>query len=249
MPATIIGNNEWNQRGLVLTAQDAQEQINGLVNVQVEYVGPSSKHDIISRSFYQDAPPPIWPDVVNRSELVTNRLYMESRTVTRANGLTTVQATYVGGLQRAGFKGYFLSEQKEPDKTANAYNFVRGTSNGIGGIAIFAYDEQGAARQVGLPTLFIFTELVKRVEFVSINNQNSFLPPVFYRKDIASIRNRFGATSEIINSFDLWTIDGSEIKTVVGALSFSKDTPIPLTESAQYITPTVKIVSLEYRLS
>ena len=165
MPATIIGNNEWNQRGLVLTAQAAQEQINGLVNVQVEYVGPSSKHDIISRSFYQDAPPPIWPDVVNRSELVTNRLYMESRTVTRANGLTTVQATYVGGLQRAGFKGYFLSEQKEPDKTANAYNF-RGTSNGIGGIAIFAYDEQGTARQVGLPTLFIFTELVKRVEFV-----------------------------------------------------------------------------------
>jgi hypothetical protein len=43
MPSTIIGSASWNATGLVLSAQSAQEQVTGLVNVQVTYVAPVTK--------------------------------------------------------------------------------------------------------------------------------------------------------------------------------------------------------------
>lgn len=265
MPATIIGNNEWNQRGLVLTAQDAQEQVNGLVNVQATYVGPSSKHDIISRSFYQDAPPPIWPDVVNRSELVTNRLYMESRTVTRANGLTTVRASYVGGLQRAGFNGYYLSEFVEKNKGAKAYNYVEtdtlfsyatGATLGTVGFSVLATKvntPSGSTRRASAALAFGFNEKIKKIEFVRIGETSSARLPIFYRADCAFIVQPgtpygfFG--SDILSATtaataDLWIVDAPQ-----ELASFEQNTPVPFSEDLSYITPTVKVVTLEYRLT
>jgi len=186
MPATIIGNSEWTSRGLVLTAQDAQEQVNGLVNVQVTYVGPASRHDQISRSFYLDAPPPIFPSVVSPSELVTGRLYMVSRSVSRENGLTTVQATYVGGLQRAGFKGYFLSEQREQGKTLQAFNYAPGSLEDYFGGISEPFGPRGQRKIASEPRTFIYDERIKVVEFVRINGQISAKLPLFYRNDIAS---------------------------------------------------------------
>jgi hypothetical protein len=188
MPATIIGNSEWTSRGLVLTAQNAQEQVNGLVNVQVTYVGPASRHDQISRSFYLDAPPPIFPSVVSASELVTGRLYMVSRSVSRENGLTTVQAEYVGGLQRAGFKGYFLSEQREIGKTLQAYNYATNepASGFIQQTISAPFGPRGTRRTASVPRKFIYDERIKVVEFVRINGQSSAQLPTFYRSDIAS---------------------------------------------------------------
>jgi hypothetical protein len=191
MPATIIGNSEWTSRGLVLTAQNAQEQVNGLVNVQVTYVGPASRHDQISRNFYLDAQPPIFPTVVSPSELVTNRLYMVSRSVSRENGLTTVQAEYVGGLQRTGFKGYFLSEQREQGKKLQAYNYA---ANFTGSMLYFSFitnysqpfGPRGARKIASLPRQFIYDERIKVIEFVRVNGQASAQVPVFYRNDMAS---------------------------------------------------------------
>jgi hypothetical protein len=265
MPATIIGNNEWNQRGLVLTAQDAQEQVNGLVNVQATYVGPSSKHDIISRSFYQDAPPPIWPSVVNRSELVTDRLYMESRAVTRANGLTTVRASYVGGLQRAGFNGYFLSEFVEKNKKAKAYNYVETetlysqSSTGTLGTVGFAVlanrvkSPTGSTRLASAPLQFTYNEKIKKIEFVRIGEASSARLPIFYRSDCAFIVRpgtpyTFGLSGVLspttADSANLWIVDAPE-----ELASFEQNTPVPFSEDLSYITPTVKVVTLEYRLT
>jgi hypothetical protein len=235
MPATIIGNNEWNQRGLVLTAQDAQEQVNGLVNVQATYVGPSSKHDIISRSFYQDAPPPIWPNVVNPSELVTNRLYMESRAVTRANGLTTVNANYVGGLQRSGFKGYFLREANEPDKTIFFYEPAGPEYTQTPGVQ---FVEGQPIFRLGRAQLSSFTERIRLVEFVRVGKAQSVSAPNFTWRDLVALHPFYNPASilatPVINVGNRWYIDTMPLK--------------PL-ESFSYITPTVQIVTAEYRLS
>jgi hypothetical protein len=235
MPATIIGNNEWNQRGLVLTAQDAQEQVNGLVNVQATYVGPSSKHDIIGRSFYQDAPPPIWPNVVNRGELVTNRLYMESRTVTRANGLTTVNANYVGGLQRAGFNGYFLREVKEPDKGALVYQPSVG---GLSGSVSIEFSEGQPLFVLGPAEAIAITERIKLLEFVRIGEAQSVKFPNFIWRDLISPHPFYD--SQRLLSFPVINVNNRHYINTV---------PVRPTESSNYITPTVQVVTAEYRLS
>ena len=251
MPATLIGSTEWNQRGLVLTRMDAQEQVTGLVNVQVEYVGPASKHDAISRSFYQDAPPPIWPSVVNRAELVTNRLYMESRTVTRANGLTTVNASYVGGLQRAGFRGYFLRVTSEPQRLGLAFNYAAS-----GGISAQQYDPSGTLRNVDNGQAFLFDQNIKAVDYVMIGQAASAKLPTFTRADIATVRQSFrgaGLASDAdlyVQTADLW-IAATEPREayLAGQFSFEQATAVPFTESAQYVTPTVRLMTRTYRLA
>ena len=248
MPATIIGNSEWTSRGLVLTAQDAQEQVNGLVNVQVTYVGPASRHDQISRSFYLDAPPPIFPSVVSPSELVTNRLYMESRSVSRANGLTTVQANYVCGLQRAGFNGYFLSEQRETAKSALFANWTEQTQIVSGGTISFLPGiippGGGLPRPVIEATRFIYDERIKLVDFVRVANTAACSLPTFTRADLASI-----LVNPAAQNADVWRMDGPTEALTAGLLTFEKTTPVPYTESVTYVTPTVQIVTLTYRLS
>lgn len=252
MPATIIGNTDWNQRKLILSRMDAQEQVNGMVNVQVEYVGPSSSHDTIARSFYQDAPPPIWPSVISRDELVTNRLFMESRTVTKANGITTVNASYVGGLQRPGFRGYFLRETIEPGRLGVAF-YYRDSVKIADAVAVW-FDPSGAARSVDAGTWFIFDQRIKQIDFVRIGDVSSASFPVFYRHDLVSVPKasnyrRNDATTSYIEAADLWTNSRVSSEAYIsGQLSYEKTTPVKFTESEQYVTSTVKLVTRTYRL-
>jgi hypothetical protein len=239
MPSTIIGSASWNSTGLVLSAQSAQEQVTGLVNVQVTYVAPVTKQSQASAKFYTDAPPPIWPTVVLRSELVTNNLYLVDRTIERANGLLTIQANYVGALQRAGFKGYYLREQVEPRRRALSYNYTNTAS------LVSQYDPTGALRRVTVPKIVIYDERLKVVEFVRIGRAQAVSPPTFFRADMASVAKNATAAA----AADLWTVTGPSAAKVEGFLSFEKTTPITPTEGSTYITPTVQAISLSYRLS
>lgn len=270
MPSTIIGSTTWNSTGLVLSAQSAQEQVTGLVNVQVTYVAPATKQTQASAKFYLDAPPPIWPSVVSRSELVTNNLYLVDRTIERANGLVTIQANYAGALQRAGFRGYYLREQLEPTKRGQAYNYGNST------LGIFtAYVPGGGTRRVGFNTAFIYDERIKIVEFVRIGREQAVTLPVFTRSDLASVLTQqragiystgvFGSGAAVVTAggsggfssdapaaaatADLWVASGSPEALRAGLLSFEKTTPVPSTESAEYVTPTIQVVTLTHRLS
>lgn len=274
MPSIIIGSPRWNATGLTITAQSAQEQINGLLNVQVTYVAPATKQTQASAKFYLDAAPPIWPSVVERSELVTNNLYMVDRTIERANGMVTVQANYVGGLQRAGFRGYYLREQVEYGKLGQAYNYGKSTLG-----TFFVYTPTGSLANVGYNTAFTYDERIKLVEFVRIGRLQAVTLPTFYRSDLASIlkQSRSGRSSysnavvdgtpvfspsggigtwrfssdspEAAESADLWVAAGPADALRAGLLSFEKTSPVPSTESAEFITPTVQVVSRIYRLS
>jgi hypothetical protein len=239
MPSTIIGSASWNSTGLILSQQSAQEQVTGLVNVQVTYVAPVTKQSQASAKFYTDAPPPIWPTVVLRSELVTNNLYLVDRTIERANGLLTIQANYVGALQRAGFKGYYLREQVEPRRRALSYNYTNTAS------LVSQYDPTGALRRVTVPKIVIYDERLKVVEFVRIGRAQAVSPPTFFRADMASVAKNPAAAA----AADLWVVTGPSDALVEGFLSFEKTTPITPTEGSTYITPTVQAISLSYRLS
>lgn len=249
MPATIIGNANWNQRGLVLTRQDAQEQVNGLVNVQVEYVGPSSKHDIIARSFYADAAPPIWPSVVSRDELLTNRLYLESRSVTRANGLTTVRASYVGGLVRAGFSGYYLRTTKETG--------IKGVALPAEGLFYLAFSVIENINNPNLSNHYTFTgDFIRHtMEFVQIGNSSAYKPPnltfrdMFAPQSAASRVFAFGPLKDpntIFSSYAILLGESDQFPVVGTAVKLGDYTPPKFVDQPSYLTPTVKVISREF---
>jgi hypothetical protein len=48
---------------------------------------------------------------------------------------------------------------------------------------------------------------------------------------------------------DLWVADGPAELKPYGATAYERDTPVNFTESSTFITPTVEIVTLTYRLS
>lgn len=260
MPATIIGSSEWNAKGIILSSQSAQEQVNGLVNVQVQYAIPASKQYEIDQMFYVDAPPPIWPTVVNRSEMMTNNLYMVQRSVSRANGLVIVNAEYVSGLTRAGFRGYFLRETKEPRKRATAYDYVSGAtlfqSVGFGSTSLASsvvYTPSGAERYATFGRAFIYSERVKIVEYVKVAGASFVQPPTFTRSDLASSifanqQNYYDRTRSV-EFADLWVVAGEDDLYSTGIRSFEMTTTAPFTESSSYITPRVEVVTLEYRLT
>lgn len=254
MPATVIGSAEWNTRGIVLSRQTAQEQVNGLVNVQVEYSIPASKQYQIDRMFYVDAPPPIWPTVVNRAEMLTNNLYMVQRSISRANGLVIVNAEYSSGLKRAGFRGYFVRENVETGKKAFAYNYITIAQGGMPGLytLIKSPAPNSVLRSTDPGSLFLYDERIKTVEFVTIGGRSAASAPVFTRESLVSalapISNIGIATSDATTA-DLWRVGGPVEAYVAGLLSFEKDTPIIPLESAEYVTPSVQVVTLTYRLS
>jgi len=248
MPAIIRGSAEWNQRGLILSRMDAQEQVNGLVNVQVEYVGPSTRHDIISRSFYQDAPPPIWPSVVSPGELVTNRLYMESRTVERANGLTKVRANYVGGLQRAGFNGYFLRTDKETGRGGFALPAGSVITDAAGFRLITLGAVVGAVAESTSSVAYNFsgTFIKHTIEFMQIGEAYAVREPTFTFQDMfvpESAKLFFGGGTapdpNVIFSLP-------EILFGEGLAKSGDYLPPKFIDRAQYITPLVKVIEREY---
>ena len=88
--------------GVVLVSHSITEDNNGLITVACEYVCTAQRLADTDLLFYPDAPPPIYPDSVNRRYLLAQKLFMGNRDISVANGLATIKATYVSGLARSG---------------------------------------------------------------------------------------------------------------------------------------------------
>jgi len=249
MSSTVIGNATWSSTGLVLSQQTVQEQVTGLVNVQVTYVCPAAKQHTLARSFYLDAPPPIWPSVVTRAELLTNNLYMVTRTVERLNGLCYIRAEYAGGLRRAGFRGYFQRETLELRKQARAYDYYNpgpaGSVDVTGASSIsfvYVYDigltPQNTTRRVTNNRRIYFDERIQQLAFVRIGQEQAISLPTFYRSDLVALSPRsVGAATA-----DVWYFAGDP------ATAYEKTTPIFGTDSSEYVTPRVQVITRTYRL-
>jgi hypothetical protein len=244
MSSTVIGNATWSSTGLILSQQSAQEQVTGLVNVQLTYVCPAAKQHALARSFYLDAPPPIFPSVITRAELLTNNLYMTTRTVERLNGLCYIRAEYAGGLRRAGFRGYFQRETLELRKRASAYNYVTASPiviSGFGSVStliVLVNDPAGKQRRATLPTSFTYDERIQQLAFVRIGQEQAISLPTFYRADLVALSPRSASAA----ASDLWVIPGDP------SVPYEKTTPILGTDSSEYVTPRVQVITRTYRL-
>lgn len=104
--------------GVALLKQSVSEQVNGLVTVSCDFVCKASNATSVDRLFYPDAPPPVWPSAVNKSYLLSQKLFMVDRSLSQENGLTYVSATYAGGLIR-GQEYIFKTQEREGPVTFN----------------------------------------------------------------------------------------------------------------------------------
>jgi hypothetical protein len=114
MPATLhIGSRMTSGRFVILEQNETQAP-NGLVTVGVTYsVNPSAVSNL-SQIFYLDAPPPVFPTSTQKSTLQSAQgLYLLDHLVSKQNGLTTIQATYVGARNIFSGQKMFITRDAE----------------------------------------------------------------------------------------------------------------------------------------
>lgn len=104
MPALVHFNNALSN-GVLVTSTQVARQANGLIDVQIDYVGRAAKLSQLMRLFYLDAPPPVFPaSDLSRADLVNGKLFMVSSSTAQANGIATISARYAGvafGIEKA----------------------------------------------------------------------------------------------------------------------------------------------------
>jgi hypothetical protein len=248
MSFTIVQSPGFLQSGIALNSSSCVEQVNGLIELQARFTIPKSRQAEIDRLFFVDAQPPIDPSCVTKASLLTQRLYMVSRTVSSESGFLVIDASYVGALARPGSRGFYLTVAKGPT--------VAGlTLLGIGdALQVIDY---GFAQKAYFFDYFV-NEIT--VEFVQIGNATAAAIPEFTISDVFSLVKvktaQIGSSSApATGSFTAEQVLGEDPAGIANfnspnyrvAASFNT-TLLRTQEPASFLTPTVKIAKIRYSL-
>jgi hypothetical protein len=252
MPATIVKGSVFSSRGIVLASSSCVEQINGLVEVQTRWFVDKARQTEIDRLFFVDAQPPSDPGCITKSSLLTQRLYMVSRSVTSENGFLSVEASYVGALARPGSRGYYLTEEKGP--------ILRGT-NFYAVPYAFAGEPFVFVGPVPASRGYVFDYFNKEitVEYVEIDKLTTTAIPELTFDDLFVFVKLIGVFGEGASMLDsLAVIFGSQTRVLPGTAglgprqevlrsNFNK-IPVRTLEPSSFLTPTVKIAKVRFTL-
>jgi hypothetical protein len=255
MPATIVKGSEFSLRGIVLSQSSCVEQVNGLVEVQTRWFVDKARQSEIDRLFFVDAQPPRHPGCITKASLLTQRLYMVSRSVTSENGFLAVDASYVGALARPGSRGFYLTVAKGPT-TAGL------TLLGIGNVEqVLGYPPAQKA--------YFFDYFVNEitVEYVQIGGLTAAAIPNFTISDVFSLVKvktvQSGTPSVARPAVGLYTAEqvlGEDpfVNEIGGVTNFDSpnyrvsasfaSTLLRTEEPASFFTPTVKIAKIRFTL-
>jgi hypothetical protein len=253
MPATIVKGSVFSSRGIVLASSSCVEQVNGLVEVQTRWFVDKARQTEIDRLFVVDAQPPSDPGCITKSSLLTQRLYMVSRSVTSENGFLSVEASYVGALARPGSRGYYLTEEKGP--ILRGTNFYAVPYRMFGEPFVLVDGQQPASRG------YVFDYFNKEitVEYVEIDKLTATAIPELTFDDLfvfVRLIGVFGSGATMLDS--LAVIFGSQVRVLPGAgglgprqeslaSNFNK-TPVRTLEPSSFLTPSVKIAKVRFTL-
>jgi hypothetical protein len=244
MPSIIHQSAAMDLRGLALVSQSVQEQVTGLVNVSVEYVTATPER--VSDLFYTDAPPPIWPTSVDEWALQNRSLYMVSRNMTKANGLTTISAEYAGGLlARNGSPTMLISTEREGPF---------GYSNSSAAQTIYVSNYPNAPTSWEDVTTSLTYTPAERLSYYAIAHEYIFVSIDGYRPELPLLGDRdlFSIISFFKNGYaEKWNWFSSPRKTIV-AIDYNEDyfanilraKEVITDEKPSFVTPTVKLVTL-----
>jgi hypothetical protein len=254
MPSIVYQSPGMSSRRLSLVSQSVQEQINGLVNVAVQYVTTAANRERVAAFFYVDAPPPIWPDSVNQFELQNRALYMVSRSISQANGLVTIDVEYAGGLRRGGSPPLLITTERDGP---NNYSFVLESQS----VTVTNYPDAPASyTNVNSQTLtytpsesLSWMSTIYEYQFVDIDGLRPELPPlgslysiIAYFKTSYTTRwvdGRNEIFNQSISSDDPERYPNSpfQLPYFEGQLNGK---PVIVDEKPSFITPTVKLITV-----
>jgi hypothetical protein len=252
MPATIVKGSVFSSRGIVLASSSCVEQVNGLVEVQTRWFVDKARQTEIDRLFFVDAQPPSDPGCITKSSLLTQRLYMVSRSVTSENGFLSVEASYVGALARPGSRGYYRTEEKGPIVFGQNYYALPYAI--LGDLTVFG-------ELVPASRGYVFSYFTKEMtfEYVEIDNltATAITEPTFNDLFVfVKLVSVYGEGASMLDS--LAVIFGSQARVLpsiaglgprqeVLRSNFNK-IPVRTSEPASFLTPTVKIAKVRFTL-
>jgi hypothetical protein len=252
MPATIVKGSLFSSRGIVLASSSCVEQVNGLVEVQTRWFVDKARQTEIDRLFFVDAQPPTEPGCITKSSLLTQRLYMVTRSVSSENGFLVVEASYVGALARPGSRGYYLTEEKGA--------ILRGTNfyavpYAIAGEPFVFVGPVPASRGY----VFDYYNKEITVEYVEIDNLTATAIPELTFDDLfvfVKLINVFGSGASMLDS--LAVMFGSQLGVLPGAAGLGPRAEFLATnynrkvvrtqEPSSFLTPTVRIAKVRFTL-
>jgi hypothetical protein len=252
MSFTIVQSPGFLQSGIALNSSSCVEQVNGLIEVQARFTIPKSRQTEIDRLFFVDAQPPIDPSCVTKASLLTQRLYMVSRTVTSENGFLVIDASYVGALARPGSRGFYLTEGKGPIlQGTNFYSIPYA----VLGEPFTSVNNNPASRVYNLE--YFVKEIT--IEFVEIASLTATSVPEFTFDDLfvfIKLLSVFGPAASMLDTQAV--VFGSQVGVIPGfngleprpesLISTFNKTVNRTQEPASFLTPTVKIAKIRYSL-
>ena len=241
-------------RRLSLVSQSVQEQINGLVNVAVQYVTTVTNRERVAAFFYVDAPPPIWPDSVNQFELQNRALYMVSRNISQANGLVTIDVEYAGGLRRGGSPPLLITTERDGPNSYSISSDPESVTVTNYPDAPASYSQVTTQSLTYTPSEFLsWMSIVYEYQFVDIDGLRPELPP---------LGSLFSIIAYSKTSYTTRFVDG---RNEIFNQTISSDTPerypdspfqlpyfegqlngksVIVDEKPSFITPTVKLITV-----
>jgi hypothetical protein len=113
MPALVHFAPSLTQGNLTIGPSSVNTQVNGLVEVSIDYICRESDLEAQIEKFYVDAPPPIFPTRgISPSNLQQGKLFMVNYGVTQQYGVATINARYAGVTSKAvrPFKTFSYSD-------------------------------------------------------------------------------------------------------------------------------------------
>lgn len=114
MPATLHISPRLSAARFVIVDQSEAQDANGLVKVAVTYSVAPASVDVLKKTFYLDAPPPVFPSCTDRSTLQGSQgLYLLDFSTSKQFGLWIVQASYVGARNLISGQRPFVSRDGE----------------------------------------------------------------------------------------------------------------------------------------
>ena len=249
MPSTIVKGSQFQSLGITLSSSSCVEQVNGLVEVQTRFFADKSRQAEIDRLFFVDAQPPIDPSCVTKASLLTQRLYMVSRSVSRENGFLAIDASYVGALARPGSRGFYLT-------MAKGSTIAGFTQLGIGNTSVNVTVVGGTISQKAFFFDYFVNEIT--VEFVEIGGQSASAIPEFAIKDVFSlvqVKSAFNGVAPIPGPFTAEQVLGEDPQGIANVNSpnyrvFASFSPTLLRtqEPSTFLTPTVKVAKIRFSM-
>ena len=229
-----------------------------MVEVQTRWFVDKTRQTEIDRLFFVDAQPPSDPGCITKSSLLTQRLYMTSRSVTSENGFLAIDASYVGALSRPGSRGFYLTEEKSPVKRGTNFYAI---PYFVQGDPFLTLGSQVLVDGVPASRGYVFDYFNKEisVEYVEINKLTATAIPELTFNDLfvfVKLINVFGFGSSMLDS--LAVIFGSQLRVLpsAGGLGPRQETlgqnynktVIRTVEPSSFLTPSVKIAKVRFSL-